>query len=58
MMEVVDEEDYEKLLSHKKIEDSVKDEPLTISKLTESEGSLDEKKDVEDQNDDKGKRFL
>ncbi|KAJ9591128.1 hypothetical protein L9F63_002349, partial [Diploptera punctata] len=52
MMEVVDEEDYEKLLSSKKNEEIIKSEPLMTSVLTETEINTEEKKEIEDQTTD------
>ena len=51
-MEVVNDEDYEKLLSSKKNEQDAKDESIITSLLTEIERDGEGKKEIEDRNTD------
>jgi hypothetical protein len=52
MMEMVDDEEYEKLLSSKKSEEDVKDEPTAPVSISEAESDTGRKKDEDDDGTD------
>jgi hypothetical protein len=52
MMEVVDDEEYEKLMSSKKNEQAIKDEPRAPISIPDVEGDAGGKKDENDEGAD------
>lgn len=52
MMEMVDDEEYEKLLSSKKSEEDVKDEPTALVGIPEAESDTGRKKDEDNEGTD------
>lgn len=52
-MEVVDDEEYEKLMSSKKNEDAIKDEPAAPVSIPDVEGDAGGKKDDDERPDNR-----
>jgi hypothetical protein len=52
MMEVVDDEEYEKLMSSKKSKEAIKDEPTAPVSIPDVDGDAGGKKDEDDEGPD------